>query len=1398
MTLPDAKRDPDAPTPDEREARIAELRARRHARAKKIAIRGSLVAGLLTLALAVFAWWLLTTIGGRDLLLAQIEARLPEGAVFEWGDAEGPASGPLTLRDVRFEFNDVRFRAGRVTLDPALGPLIGRRLRLDALVVEDALLVLPERDEPFELPRWPEILPQIEPPIAIQADDIRIDRLRVVRAGEPLIDIARVRGGIDAAPGRLGLERIAIDSDRGRFTVHGDYVPAEQYRMDLTATGVVPHPERRAPLRLGFVARGDLGHLDAALVGAAPGPVRATLTLRAPPRPGDDDAFDTERARWQLRADADALDTALLAGADAPSEHPLSLRLRADGIGGAMRAQGELEQGALQARLRPSRITIAEQVLAFEPLVVDVSGGTVTVRGRGDFGDAGAPGGRELNYAVRAEGLQWGGDTGPAVAADARFDLTGTQAAWAVGGTATLARDGETATLRLAGRGAGQRLQLTTLRVDMPTGTLDAGGSLAWGPQLQWDLRAQLAGFDPGYFAPGWDGAVRGLISTEGRALDTGGFEATAALSELGGRLRGRELGGGAAVSMRGWQGDAEAALVLGDGSLALDGTFALRPRLAWNARATLDDLDPALVLDGWDGAVDARIATRGQARDAAPGAPQPLDAAIDVERLGGTLRGRALAGDARIAIEGLGGDTPARYRGDVDVRIGDSVIDARGTVGRTLDVDARLAPLQLADLLPDAQGVLRGTLQLSGPRTAPSIAADLDGRGIEIGALQAQSLSAQGRLPWNAGATPGALDVRARGLQVGLPLEDFTVRARGAVEALSLDANASGEAGAIALEGRLRRTAQAWTGTLAALRLDPEPGAAWALREPATFRFGGGAFALERACLAAVDGGGALCANADWPRRGVDVDGQGLSLALLEPYLPERDGRAWQLRGTLALDAQLRRVGDGWRGQATLRSPGGGVRLGDAARRELVAYDSLALDAAFTPERLNGTVSAALTDGGRVDARLATGWDATSPLAGALDVDLRDLTWLELLSPDIVDPRGRISGALTFDGTRANPAIGGQARLAAFSTDVPALGLTLEDGQAQLVAQPDGSALVTGRVRSGEGVLRADGRLGLASDAAPLVLQVTGTNVLAADTRELEAVIDPDVRVTVPREDPISVRGTVRVPRAEINLERLDRGVSASPDVVVLDPVNGGTGELATPVALDLTLVLGEAVELNGFGLAGGLDGQLRVRTAPGEEMSARGQLEIDGRYAAYGQRLTITRGRLQWSGGPVNDPVLDIRAEREVGEVTAGVDVRGRASAPRASVWSSEGGSQSEALAYLALGRPLSTVTGEEGQRLNAANAALSAGGSLLASQLGARIGLDDAGTLQTRTLGGSVFGVGKYLSPKLYIGYGVSLLGTGQVLVLKYLIGLGFVLEIESSSVENRASLNYRIER
>ncbi|HRO27916.1 MAG TPA: translocation/assembly module TamB domain-containing protein, partial [Luteimonas sp.] len=655
----------------------------------------------------------------------------------------------------------------------------------------------------------------------------------------------------------------------------------------------------------------------------------------------------------------------------------------------------------------------------------------------------------------------------------------------------------------------------------------------------------------------------------------------------------------------------------------------------------------------------------------------------------------------------------------------------------------------------------------------------------------------AQGRLPWSRG--DGALVLEADGLDAGIALDQVRIDARGAVENLRLDAQARSAAlGALDLRGSALRRGGHWSGELASLQLAPAKGASWHLQSPARYAQSGSGWTLSRSCLAATDGG-TLCADADWPRRGLSLEGTQLPLLLAAPWLPEREGgRPWILLGAIDLEGQLRPAGRAWQGNLAVRSAEGGMRNSARSRRDLVGFRDLRLDADFSPTRIQATLDTVFNDDGHVRARVATGWDATSPLAGELVASTDELTWLELFSPDIVEPTGRLDANLVLGGTRAAPALGGQARLSDFSSELPALGIVLEDGDVGLQAQPDGSARIAGSVRSGEGRLQVDGSLNWRDASAPLLLRLTGENVLAANTRDLRIIANPEIELRYTARQPLSVAGTVTVPSALIDLERLDQGVSTSPDVVVLDPEDPDRNG-ASPLLLDLTLAMGDDVRLRGFGLDGTLGGSMRVRAFPGREMTGNGTLEVGGRYSAYGQRLQVTRGRLSFNG-PVSDPLLDIRAERriEAHDVTAGISVTGRASAPQVNVWTDPASDDSQALSYLALGRPLSNLSSSEGRQLDAASAALTAGGSMLADQLGAKLGLDNAGVTQSRALGGSVLGIGKQLSPRLYVGFGVSLLGTGQVLTLKYLLRKGFDVEIESSTLENRGSINYRIER
>lgn len=1284
-------RRPDDVSPEEREARIAELRAKRKARLRTLAVRSGIAITALVLVGLFAVYWLLQTVAGREVLLAQVVARLPANSSLTWSKAEGPLAGPLILHDLDFRYEDLHFTAAQAYLDPDIRPLLGRKLRLDALRITDATLDLgPSEDKPFELPNWPDVLPAIELPLNLQADTIVVDGLRISQLQEPVIDITRIRGGLEAGDGEFRATQIKVNSNLGDFRIDGHYLPRNDYDTDLTVRALMPARPGQPAARLGLVARGDLAHMEVALAGYAPKPLHASLILDGRDNPV-----------WNIAARSEELDLGQLVPAQfmAEAPAPLALDFTARGRGGQAQLQGRVRQGEQELVLAPSNVAIDKQVLTVSPLVAEVFGGSVRLQGTADFSDAQNPG---FRFAVVANQLTWTPEPDPTAPdttpvpmhlKEARLGVAGNLKNWAAIGKADVAREAQDASLDFDVRGNDQQARIEQLKATTPGGSLDLTGSAAWAPMLAWDVDARLASFDPGYFLPGWEGNLSGTLASKGKQLP------------------------------------------------APAGSDAMR-----------------------------------------------FEATVDVPQLKGRLRGRSVDARAKLALQGTQGE------GDVRLVVGDSRIEAKGKVGDRMNVDARLEPLHLSDLLPGSSGSLAGTLQLRGTPSQPDITADLRGSSLQWDDWKAGQISINGRLPWQG--DNGALQVQGSAVEVGMLLDQVRINARGSVQNLHLDAETGNELGAIALSGSVRQAGQAWRGELASLRLAPVKGAPWQLRQPAAFNVQGSNFMLGEACLGSTTGG-AVCASANWPRDGLKLRGDALPLALVQPWLPPNAGRTLHLRGEVTFDGDIRPRGNAFEGGFKVASAEGGIRLGDNARGELVRYDHFSLNVEMQPNSIKGFLGVGFQGDGFVDAKVQTGWEPGAALNGELYLNMSRLYWLELFSPDLVRPKGLIEGHVSLRGTRGQPTLGGDAKLSDFTGELPALGLTLSEGAGSFIAQPDGSARISASAKTGgEGALKVDGGLSWFGDAQPLQLHISGDKVLLANTSELRVVANPDLNFTLAG-TAMELRGSVHVPEADLDLERLDRGTSVSEDVVVLDPVDPEEGP-SSPLDMDLTVSLGDKVKMTGFGLKGALTGRMQVRARPGREMTANGGLEVSGRYKAYGQDLTITDGQLLWNYGIVSDPRINIKAEREIGDVTAGIHVTGRAQAPKVDVWSDPAMSQSEALAYLVLGRSLSMASSDQAQQVNAASAALSAGSGLLAAQVGAKLGLDDAGVSQSRALGGSVIGVGKYITPKLYIGYGVSLVGSGSVLTLKYLLRRGFDIEVESSTVENRGSVNWRTEK
>jgi translocation and assembly module TamB len=310
--------------------------------------------------------------------------------------------------------------------------------------------------------------------------------------------------------------------------------------------------------------------------------------------------------------------------------------------------------------------------------------------------------------------------------------------------------------------------------------------------------------------------------------------------------------------------------------------------------------------------------------------------------------------------------------------------------------------------------------------------------------------------------------------------------------------------------------------------------------------------------------------------------------------------------------------------------------------------------------------------------------------------------------------------------------------------------------------------------------------------------ISVRGEDFMAARTPIISLTLSPDLLLST-EGDLFNLTGTVRIPEATFKPIEVTSMNTLSPDVVVVDAGVPSSSGSSPGIRGDLTFILEDKVHFEGFGLTGRVSGSVRIIEEPGKLLSATGDLTIaDGQYRAYGQKLNIERGRIIFSGGPVDNPGLDIRAVRRSGEILAGVQVGGTIMAPEVSLFSEPPMDQADALSYLLLGKPLRRASGDEGQVLAAA--ALTMGltrGEALAARIGRSFGFEEV-TVQTESdVEESAIVVGRYLTPRVYVRYGIGLFQAFNIFQFGYRISDRFLLQGESG-VQTGTDLFYTIEK
>jgi translocation and assembly module TamB len=782
---------------------------------------------------------------------------------------------------------------------------------------------------------------------------------------------------------------------------------------------------------------------------------------------------------------------------------------------------------------------------------------------------------------------------------------------------------------------------------------------------------------------------------------------------------------------------------------------------IAWDTALDLSAINPAYWVAELPGMLAGPLRSKGEMKN------DKLSLTADLD-LKGKLRGQP----AVIQAKADGGGEQWNLNA-LQIRLGDNSINGKGSLQQKLAGQIDIKMPRLAQLWPQLRGQLNGRIDVAGTLKAPQGKLGLQGTQLAFDDNRLQSLNLDATLD---SAQRAKIDLKGSGIQAGdTSLGTLTASGQGDIknQKLSLDLQGPQLKLALGLDGALDKGN--WRGRLASGDIQTG-GQDWKLQGPAKLeRLADGKINLGAHCW--MSGPASLCGEDQrlMPEPKLRFHLKQFPIESLAQWLPK--DFAW--KGSLNADLQLDLPASGPNGQISIDASGGTLRMKEKDQWLDFPYQTLKLTSKLTPKRIDTDLNFV---GGKLGELMVQAQinplPKNKPLTGSFRLSGLDLSVARPFVPMVEKLTGRLNGSGTISGGLLAPQVNGSLLLS--DGEVSGAELPMELQALQLRAVIAGETVqLNGDWKSGktgQGTLNGNIAWGQAL-VVDLALKGSQLPVTVEPYAKLE--VAPDLKISM-KGDELAIAGKVQVPRGEITIRELPPStVKISDDVVI---VGQQTEEGKPPLAMkmDIDVVVGEdKLSFAGFGLTANVQGHVHI----GDNLDTRGELWLnDGRYRAYGQRLTVRRARLLFAG-PLDQPYLDVEAIRQTDDVIAGIRLSGSAEQPTTQIFSEPAMSQEQALSYLVLGRPLSS-NGEDNNML--AQAALGLGlmgSSGVTGGLAKNLGIQDF-QLDTQGSGNTTAVVASgNISEKLSLRYGVGVFEPANTIALRYKLSKKVYLEAAS---------------
>jgi translocation and assembly module TamB len=824
----------------------------------------------------------------------------------------------------------------------------------------------------------------------------------------------------------------------------------------------------------------------------------------------------------------------------------------------------------------------------------------------------------------------------------------------------------------------------------------------------------------------------------------------------------------------------APAEVELFGGHASVSGKVAWSPSESWSVTGRATGINPGQLRSDLPGNVSFAFSAAGRGFDTR----RELSASFS--EISGRLRGLAASGGGALTHSG----TTWGFA-NVRVGLGGARLALDGRIGERVDLRFAMSVRDLSLLAPDAQGELKASGVVSGTLAEPAIVASAHGGNFAWQGVTLKALDAEVNFNPAAAAQESTIDARLRQLTfAGRTLETVVLTLNGPPSAYKLHFAATAAGLALGAQAVGPYAHGVFNGMLTALSVTGNEQLRLSLERPVEMSLALDHARVEWLCLIGTPG--SICQDGTWTPAewSATVSVNQLPLQTLTAgKTPKVD-----YEGTVSAYLQLAgRADKPLQGMLTAQLANAEILHKLVSHKvEHTRIGSGTVQVTATAEVIRARADLGEGGVGTLHAMLelqrgAPSWQQM-PLTGALHAQSAEASLVTLYVPDIDRAVGHVSADLELAGTAGSPRVSGVLKVADGELDVYQINLSLRQVamQAQL---SDGGVDFKGSAKAGKGEVSADGHLEWRRLLPYGKFHLEGSNLRVADLPEAQIDASPalDFNVTGHK---IEVTGKVTVPYARIQPKDITGAVRVSPDEVIVgsepDDPSGRFEVLST-----ITLVLGDRVNIDALGLTARLVGSVTIRTGYDPITRGSGELSVaEGKYAAFARQLDIQRGRLIFTGGPVTNPGIDVIAQKVFPDVTAGVNVRGTLAQPHISFFSDPPLPQQQVASLILAGGSLESAQ-------NASNAALGQGAALLAAQLGSHVGIPDV-SLETDPIANETSLVlGRYLSPRLYVSYGVSLTEQLNTLKMRYTLGDHWTLRTEVGQAYG-ADLVYSITR